>query len=51
MEAQPRLAVLAEKIEQQIDLPGTVTSLATWLSTTAGTIVNLKTAITLGKVC
>ena len=39
LEAQPRLAVLAEKIEQQIDLPGTVTTLATWLSTTAGTIV------------
>jgi predicted PurR-regulated permease PerM len=39
LEARPRLAVLAEKIEQQIDLPGTVTTLATWLSTTAGTIV------------
>ena len=39
LNAQPRLAVLAEKIEQQFDLPGTVTTLATWLSTTAGTIV------------
>jgi predicted PurR-regulated permease PerM len=40
LEAQPRLAVLAEKIEQQIDLPGTVTTLATWLSTSAGTKFN-----------
>jgi predicted PurR-regulated permease PerM len=39
LETQPRLAVLAAKIEQQIDLPGTVTTLATWLSTAAGTIV------------
>jgi predicted PurR-regulated permease PerM len=39
LETRPRLAVLADRIEQQIDLPGTVTTLATWLSTTAGTIV------------
>lgn len=39
LETQPRLAVLADGIERQIDLPGTVTTLATWLSTTAGTIV------------
>jgi predicted PurR-regulated permease PerM len=39
LESQPRLAVLAAKIERQIDLPGTVTTLASWLSTTAGTIV------------
>ena len=39
LKAQPRLAALADKIERQIDLPGTVTTLATWLSTTAGTIV------------
>ena len=37
--AQPRLAPIAEKIEQQIDLPGTVKTLVTWLSTTAGSIV------------
>lgn len=39
LEARPRLATLADQIERQIDLPGTVTTLATWLSTTAGTIV------------
>ena len=39
LEAQPRLAPLAEEIERQIDLPGTVKTLATWLSTTAGSIV------------
>lgn len=39
LESQPRLAVLAAKIEHQIDLPGTETSLATWLSKTAGNIV------------
>ena len=39
LETQPRQAALADKIERQIDLPRTVTTLATWLSTTAGTIV------------
>ncbi len=39
LEARPRLATLADQIERQIDLPGTVATLATWLSTTAGTIV------------
>ncbi|MDO8541498.1 MAG: AI-2E family transporter [Opitutaceae bacterium] len=39
LEAQPRLAPLADAIERQIDLPGTVKTLATWLSTTAGSIV------------
>jgi predicted PurR-regulated permease PerM len=38
-EAQPRLAPLADKIEKQIDLPGTVKSFATWLSSYAGSIV------------
>ena len=38
-EAQPRLARIADRIEQQIDLPGTVKSFATWLSTYAGSIV------------
>ena len=39
LEAQPRLAPLADRIERQIDLPGTVKTLTTWLSTTAGAIV------------
>ena len=39
LKAQPRQAALADKIERQIDQPRTVTTLATWLSTTAGTIV------------
>ena len=39
LETQPRLAPLANSIEQEFDLPGTVKSLATWLSTTAGSIV------------
>jgi predicted PurR-regulated permease PerM len=39
LEAQPRLAPLADMIERQIDLPGTVKTLSTWLSTTAGSIV------------
>ena len=38
-EAQPRLAPIADKIEKQIDLPGTVKSFATWLSSYAGSIV------------
>ena len=39
LEAQPRLAPLADRIEQEFDLPGTLKTLATWLSTTAGSIV------------
>jgi predicted PurR-regulated permease PerM len=39
LEARPRLALLADRIEQRIDLPGTAKALATWLSTTAGAIV------------
>ena len=39
LKAQPRQAALADKIERQIDQPRTVTTLPTWLSTTAGTIV------------
>ena len=39
LEAQPRLALLADRIEREIDLPGTVQTLTTSLSTTAGTIV------------
>ncbi|MDZ4403602.1 AI-2E family transporter [Prosthecobacter sp.] len=37
--AQPLLAPLADKIEKQIDLPGTVKSFAIWLSSSAGSIV------------
>ena len=39
LEAQPRLALLADRIEREIDLPGTAQTLTTSLSTTAGTIV------------
>jgi predicted PurR-regulated permease PerM len=38
-EAQPRLAPIADRIEKQMDLPGTVKSFATWLSSYAGSIV------------
>lgn len=36
---QPRLAYLADKIEQQFDLPGTVRTLASGLSASAGALV------------
>jgi predicted PurR-regulated permease PerM len=39
IEAQPRLTPLADWIERQFDLPGTVKAFATWLTTTAGSIV------------
>lgn len=39
IEAQPRLAKIAEQIERDFDLPGTVKSLAAWFSTTAGAFV------------
>ena len=39
LEAQPRLAPLADRIERQVDLPGTIRTLATWLTTTAGSVV------------
>jgi predicted PurR-regulated permease PerM len=39
LEAQPRLAPIAARIEQQIDLPGTVKTFAAWLSSYAGSIV------------
>jgi len=38
-EAQPRLAPIADRIEKQIDLPGTVKSFASWLGSYAGSIV------------
>jgi predicted PurR-regulated permease PerM len=40
IEAQPRLAPLADQIESELDLPGTVKSLAAWFSATAGSIVS-----------
>lgn len=39
LEAQPRLASFADRIERQLDLPGTAKSVATWLSNVAGSIV------------
>ncbi len=39
IEAQPRLAPLAEAIERNIDLPGTVNSFTNWLTGIAGVIV------------
>ena len=37
--AQPRLAPVADWVEREFDLPGTVKTLANWLTTTAGSIV------------
>lgn len=39
LEAQPRFAPLAEKIERNVDLPGAVNSLANWLTGIARVIV------------
>ena len=39
LQAQPRIAPILEKVEQQLDLPTTVKDLTTWLSLTAGSIV------------
>jgi predicted PurR-regulated permease PerM len=39
LSAQPQLAPIVDAIEQRVDLQGTAKSLATWLSTTAGSIV------------
>jgi predicted PurR-regulated permease PerM len=39
IEAQPRLSPLADWIERKVDLPGAAKTLATWLTTTAGSIV------------
>ena len=39
IEAQPRLAPLAERIEQDLDLPGTAKAAASWFSSSAGSIV------------
>jgi predicted PurR-regulated permease PerM len=39
IKAQTRLAPIADRIERQMDLEGSVKTLATWLSATAGSIV------------
>ena len=39
IEAQPRLAPVADWIERKVDLTGTAQTLATWLTTTAGAIL------------
>lgn len=39
LDAQPQIGPIADAIEQQIDLPGTLKTFGTWLSTTAGSIV------------
>lgn len=39
LETQPLLAPLADWIERTLDLPGNVKTLATWLTTSAGSIV------------
>ncbi len=39
LEAQPRLAPIADQIERQFDLPGTAKELAAWISAAAGSIV------------
>lgn len=39
LEAQPRLAPLIDWMEKEIDLPGTIKALASWLSAAAGSIL------------
>lgn len=39
LDREPRLAALADRVEAQLDLPGTVASVVSWLSETAGSIV------------
>jgi predicted PurR-regulated permease PerM len=39
LEAQPQLAPIVDKIEQHIDLPGTLKTFTAWLGNTAGVIV------------
>jgi predicted PurR-regulated permease PerM len=39
IQAQPRLAPIADKIQRDLDLQGAVQTLASWLSTTAGSLV------------
>lgn len=39
LESQPRIAPLARRVEEHIDLPGLARSLTSWLTTTAGSLV------------
>jgi len=39
IETRPRIALLADRIEQQVDLPGTVQTLTAWLTNTAKSFV------------
>jgi predicted PurR-regulated permease PerM len=39
LEAQPRLAQILHRVEENIDLPGLAKSITSWLTTTAGTVV------------
>lgn len=39
LEAQPQLAPILDKIEQHVDLPGTLKTFTSWLGVTAGNIV------------
>jgi predicted PurR-regulated permease PerM len=50
IDRQPQLAYLAQRIEQQFDLPGTVKSLASWLSASAGALVRGSVFQLLGLV-
>ncbi len=40
IEAQPQLAPVAEKLERDLDLPGTAKSIAAWFSSIAGSLVS-----------
>ena len=40
LESQPALALLSKKVDLQLDLPGNVKSLTTWLSSTAASVVS-----------
>ena len=42
VEAQPRIAPLADWVERKVDLPGTLKDISGWLTSTAGSIVKLS---------
>jgi predicted PurR-regulated permease PerM len=48
VEAQPQLAPLVQKIEQHIDLPGTLKTFTTWLGATTSAIVQASVFQVLG---
>lgn len=48
LEARPQLAALAARIDQQLDLPGTVKALSSWLSLFAGSVVKSSVYQVLG---